>query len=666
MRIRRPPPETARGDRPSPFSLSATRPFAVQRYTVVAPADLSLENNAQVTTQDIEQTRYGSSYRETTYTTRAGGQNPGTTRVRTNLNTGALTSQASALPSFRVSDGGELAVPDEGQPRNFYAQTATVTTANQIFQDSGATARLRTEGHGIVVPSDPQNPTTSAPRRLKKVHAAEEVPTGVGNQVRLQIANSLPAMNCDVFVSLVMGAVSNASRVAVLQAPNALNQTEIQAPTGREPVEEIATHFTGNQPVDPGPLSQLLQQPVPDVDPGKTAYERLSDKSRKKRSRRIGINESAAPQVGEGFVIRSMDTEELRAHPVPRPSQRNPGLLTRGERKQMRQRYLQILTQLELAEGNLQAGRRQLPATVQNLLRTWGEHYAGVVARDGQDVVTLENYNRRTEARWEQERIFNNLFRDFEQFRVLVSQNVASLDQAPDEATIQNLVRLARQAGHLPNQYQAALDEAEESFQNGLRVAGRTAGGNFFFQMYGPGRQSFHAAYKDIASNPLTLHIREDPADVLAEATGSVQSLNTLVNNLDNGIAAQAVTGVTPILSNTVQQARTLHGQLQLRLANAPTRGESSRIDQEATDARMNLRTTFRNNLIDAYETITGVQLGGNRPNDLQGLQTLVGNYLIAHPGTGLFRGLYAYATGWRQRLLDFQTLLGGLGGLNL
>jgi hypothetical protein len=48
----------------------------LQRYTVVTPNHIGMEKHAQVTTQDLAQTDYGSAYRETTYTARETGQNP--------------------------------------------------------------------------------------------------------------------------------------------------------------------------------------------------------------------------------------------------------------------------------------------------------------------------------------------------------------------------------------------------------------------------------------------------------------------------------------------------------------------------------------------------------------------------------------------------------------
>jgi hypothetical protein len=352
-----------------------------------------------------------------------------------------MTSQASGMPAFRVSESGRLAVPDaDAQPRNFYAETATVNEANQSFQASGAVTRLMTEGHGVVVPSDPQNPETSATRRLKKVHTAEEVPTGVDDGVGLQLASVLPAMNCDAFISLVMGAAVEATRVALLQESGSPEESEIPAPSPDEPVEPIARYMTHSKPASSEKVKDLPKadtlQPE-DLVEGKTAYEKMSDSKRQTRSARLGINESANPEVGEGFVIRSMDTEELRAHPVPVPS---AGPLNPRQRKQMRKGYLAAIGQFEQAEANLQADRRALPARIQRMMRSWGEHYAGVVAKDGPDLITFENYNRRTEMRWEHERIFNNLFRDFGQFRLLVAENVTSLYQAPDQQAIQNLV----------------------------------------------------------------------------------------------------------------------------------------------------------------------------------------------------------------------------------
>jgi hypothetical protein len=176
--------------------------------------------------------------------------------------------------------------------------------------------------------------------------------------------------------------------------------------------------------------------------------------------------------------------------------------------------------------------------------------------------------------------------------------------------------------------------------------------------MYGPGDQSFHGAYRRNTSNPMTLRLREVTGPMAAEARTAVDGLGAFVNRLDAGITSQTVAGVTPILRTRVLQGQADHRRLRRDLKKATNRGQYLRINAECMQVKSRLRDDFRSDLMDGYETLTGTHLA-NWPADLQGLNTLVTNYLAAHPGTGIFGGVYAYATGWRQKLLDFQTLLG-------
>jgi hypothetical protein len=83
-----------------------------------------------------------------------------------------------------------------------------------------------------------------------------------------------------------------------------------------------------------------------------------------------GLNQFAAPEVGEGFVTSSLIAAAAGAGVAP-------GAMP----PTYRDHY-------HLAAGVPQVVLRG---------RTWGSHWAGVVARDGADVVTLENYARTVE-----------------------------------------------------------------------------------------------------------------------------------------------------------------------------------------------------------------------------------------------------------------------------
>jgi hypothetical protein len=85
---------------------------------------------------------------------------------------------------------------------------------------------------------------------------------------------------------------------------------------------------------------------------------------------RYGLNQYAAPEVGEAFVTSTLVASAPGAQ------------LLQGSIPSQYDHY-------HLAGGG---GPQVLIST-----RTWGSHWAGVVAKDGADVVTLENYARSTE-----------------------------------------------------------------------------------------------------------------------------------------------------------------------------------------------------------------------------------------------------------------------------
>lgn len=633
----------------------------LQGYFTINPANLAAEKHAVVSVSDMRQTRHGSAYVRKDYRTTERGANPDSTLTTTEKVSGAQQAAPnSALPDFHVSQNGELAIAAEGQARNFYGIAATVGQANQILARAGAHARLKSEGHGISVPSNPALPATSPKRALKKIHAATEqaLPTG---QIQNQIAQTLPAMDCNNFIRLVTGAAAHASRVAVLENRNVVGgpETEIPGEEAREPVTSIARHITRRKAPTPAALAHRLQTvnlSDQDKEQGQVAYEQLGAPAANTRATKIGINEHALPEVGEGLVIRSMETHALLNTPNVYPPQINPGAdNSRKKSKRLRQTYSQALRDLQTAQAIGTAVRTHANATSQRMMRTWGEHYAGVVARDGGDYVTLENYNRRTEIRWEHERIFNNLFEDFGEFRSLVSRRLEHLNATPDEQTIRQLVQLASLAPNLHGAYQRALQDATASFQTGLQLNQATSTGNFYFAMYGPGAQSFHAAFAPLASNALTLRIRETVGPVQQEAATGVQNLGNLVQQLTGIVQAHPIAygGVNGVLQGDLNQAQAAHQQAALALAAAQNRGQYHQVDHDATQASIGLRTNLRQHLIASYQTITG-NAPHPHPNDLNDLLDRTTDYVNSYGRFQRFGSRYGAITTLQTVLPNF------------
>jgi hypothetical protein len=589
------------------------RPDIIQRYSIVQPDNLKAQKHATVETQDLQQTPYGSTYVTKSQQVSETGFNPATQETTRERVSGNQQQQVSGLPAFKVSQNGQMALPEEGQAKNFYSTSNRVNSANKIFEESGASIRLKTEGHGIAVPKNPVRPDNKKTNALKKVHAATEVPNNITQQLETQIQTILPAVQCNDFVRQIMGASAVGSRVAVLK--NKTDKKEVVSTEGREPVNDISTHLSNGITKPADVETRMRTKPLNDKqkETGIKNYENLSVKTRSKHSKELGINEHAMPKVGEGYVIRSQDTTEKSGakkdgvHNIPNPRLVNTGTKSGPEQQEIRDGYLESLQALDDANAIVTKSRKDVPYRIQEMMKTWGQHYAGVVGVDGVDTVTLENYNRSTEVSWEHERIFNNLFRDFDVFRNLVSDRVSGLQKAPDDDLINQLVTLASQAPGLQLNYQQALQEALTSFQTGMQRTNDTHEGNFYFDMYGPGLQSFHERYKGLSSNPVTLHIKETTQPVVQQATDGILDLHNAIGRWEPSILAHPMTGTAQQrLLAIIQAARAAEQKSNLDLAAATTRKEYSDIYDYANNAWNTFVNAIRAEVLGSFQIITG------------------------------------------------------------
>jgi hypothetical protein len=138
------------------------------------------------------------------------------------------------------------------------------------------------------------------------------------------------------------------------------------------------------------------------------------------------------------------------------------------------------------------------------LLDTWGDHYEGVITEDGADNITAVNYNRNTEARWERRRVFREYYLAMSQFRQDVRAYV-NLTHGGQTITWQQVRTLADgQIGALL----AALGGAHVNVAQDLADIQTTvddqAVNMWYFSMYGPNKQSFHANFAPRFWNPET------------------------------------------------------------------------------------------------------------------------------------------------------------------
>lgn len=601
---------------PTKLQSGNTDSKVVQGYSIVQAGNLRAQQHATIETQDLAQTRYGSTYVNSTTTATQQGVNP-TTSVRTTEKvSGAHQQVTSNLPAFKVSQNALMAVPDYGQAKNFYATRGIITAANAAFVAGGTDLRLVSQGHSITVPLNPATPVAHQTRNLKKVHAALRVPVGAHGAIQTQIQHVFPVMECNAFIRLITGISAAASRMAVLEdTAQAAPRREVQASERWEPTEGIATHMSGGAPQSATQVGNALAGPAltgAQVNAGLTAYETLPDLTRSVRSAKLGVNEHVDPQVGEGMVIKSMATTNLMNPPAYLYDAQNmvaSGTNSRLKQAVIKAAYTNALHRLDAANAIVSESRATVSARIQEMMKTWAVHYAGVVGRDGPDMVTLENYNRVVEVRWEHQRIFNNLFRDFQEFKDLVGDRLNHLRAVPSQQDIQLLVAAASAAPGLGVAYQAALAEATQSFATGLKNTAATFGGAFYFDMYGPAAQSFHAKFKGTASNPLTLHIKEDVQAVAQDATAEILRLHNRIQLWETPILAHPIAGfgVNAGYMAVINHALTEEAACNVDFAAANTRAEYKAVRDRANRELWTVfNTQIRARVMAAYQAIIG------------------------------------------------------------
>ena len=493
------------------------RPFAparvVQAYSVLRPQDVGMATS--MATQDIKRGRYSGAYRQSvTRPEEIPSRDPdGQSMVHfriTSVETQTGNSEVKfggGLPELKVSENKKLAINNAAaQPKEFFAEPAEVTAGNTALAKVGSNVRLKT-GSGFV--KLPGNATSLVKVEPGKPSVSPLAVNGIEKLV------SMVSDECNDVIDRVVG---GAKRVVVLAEHGFAqgDRTEIPTNTQGVPPDLQVRDYLGRHPDNANAEAarehtasfnwdQVDQQAI------NAAHSNLPGGRRQEQARSMGLNEFAEPQVGEGYVIKSEFTPEFM----------------QGTTAQLdTQQYLAAIQALQQIEpGKDVTSQQVVDENVRAMMSVWGVHYAGVVARDGADTVTLENYNRIPERDWEVRRIFNNLFEDFADFRQYIADKAETLNLNYSTAQASRLIKevndlhkAAVQQGRVVDaKYSKAVHEAQESLANGLQKDDEMYNSLIHFQMYGPGDQSFHSAFKGMTSNPVTYRTRASVKEGLAD-----------------------------------------------------------------------------------------------------------------------------------------------------
>lgn len=266
----------------------------------------------------------------------------------------SLVSGTAAGTSLRLSANGLMAIEDADlttrQPKVFYATQAVINESNSRLAILGSRFRLVPDPAGLAQ----QRITVNAQTLLRVL------PRNVNTNTS-GLAMSA-AQQCDALVTEVVGAQNLVPRYEQPFNP---------------PAHLLIEYHIARQLLTP-PLPPQLDASTP-VNLGTTMAGiavpygtaiRLAAGPFTASLQNYGLNQFTAPEVGEGFCTCTLIAVAAGAGVTPGA---------------MPPTYAD---HYHLAGGN--------PQIIQHP-RAWGSHWGGVVAKDGTDVITLENYARNTE-----------------------------------------------------------------------------------------------------------------------------------------------------------------------------------------------------------------------------------------------------------------------------
>jgi len=362
-----------------------------------------------------------------------------------------------------VADDSTMAVrDDEDEPKELYATTGVLQAANLKLAQVGSAVTLESasgnsldvEGQTLVM----ANPKPSQDQ------AEEEAG---------QFAD-LSYSLCIEIASSILGAGGRPDRMQAVLKGNGRDVVTNLAPDSE--TDPKIGRLAAKLPLAPkgegvDSYREAMHETADPENPGRAYGKQSGQGQLGRKAKKLGINEAASPDVGEGFATFSVSGDQS-------------GLLDYS------------------AQGNGPTQRRQEDI--------WGYHFAGVVAKsaDNKDSATLENYNRKDDISEELGSLLDKLVDDYAEELGEKLEQVRRQDEDSRSDVQQKLIEALKKLR------QQTIEEAYEEVNE--IIASAEPDTRWFFRMYGSkATQTFHErqAASGAFVNPLTVRVRkQDPA----------------------------------------------------------------------------------------------------------------------------------------------------------
>ncbi len=559
---------TAQAKAKTPTTPSTGSNAVIQRYTILNPGDYQ-------TTDDGQKPLFPSNQLESR---REPSKEDG---IKSFISKRNWKPRTKENPPLKVSEKGLLALESTvGQPKVFYGEPGNIQTFRQRLINIKSQITLDEEpGATVTTPKNPTNPDGQTqdlirvkPVKSPHVNPNEElmnasVCTVVSEKIvggkHLVIGNKPGSQK--ILGSVKISDNNKFGRVLnQLDENNTTQGFEDQWQNDVNPYifndgpisEEVYNYFkTGFFGISVRPSDRILRalsvDGIPkalwkqvyeiydkneaennnliegDVFAHITGYLKIQDTIRYKKTKGnqqltsdLGINEHTAPEVGESFSSFALpspgtiDQKGITGDGVDVNTQDN------SETQKLIKRFLALQTSSEKLGWLAKSQYKKAKGLVQ-----FGDHHAAVVAKDGPDTVTFENYNRGVESDVFLDDVWEGWFKGTEEFRKDVNSEVRemlrSIRQEEQNPNYDNHLRKLQSF----KKKKEALDKFQQDFIHitaGVRAKIET---NIFdeqndlwhFNMYGPAnqtfqdekgntrKQSFHDVWSKSVPNTLTV-----------------------------------------------------------------------------------------------------------------------------------------------------------------
>ncbi len=372
-------------------------------------------------------------------------------------------TQYDNKPRVYFSDDGTIAINKAKgrEAKEFFAVQEVIDRSNDALAKQESAVQLKGNSSAYIEGADKQNLLCVTPG----------IKTKDADPYNFSEAASFGTSVCIDVAQKVMGNLAgNRNTTAIFKPPLKSETTESLSvsDTGSSEVYKLADFLA--QP-DSNPTPDQLHNAISTKDKIDAASEnygrQMSSGAMAERAQALGLNQFANPEVGEGFATFST-----------RP----------------------------------RSGKK-----------TWGYHYAGVVAKslDGKDSIALENYNRAGDIKIVLAQLYSRMMKENKR---IIKAKIRELERKQTPTTDEKYqLQDLQDRNNITRRFQAVIltlqqnegktkADADKVYKD---IINTDAGSKWFFHMYGSGRgQSFHeqAIKSDYFKNPLTLRVRKsDP-----------------------------------------------------------------------------------------------------------------------------------------------------------